>query len=71
MYWGDRKNKELLQLGAFFQFGKKGGKMANIYGYIRVSSRDQNEGRQITGMAQDSQQRTGHNDYLSFKSLLV
>ena len=48
MYWGDRKNKELLQLGAFFQFGKKGGKMANIYGYIRVSSRDQNEGRQIT-----------------------
>ena len=25
----------------------------------------------LTGMAQDSQQRTGHNDYLSFKSLLV
>ncbi len=31
---------------AFFQYGRKRGNMASIYGYIRVSSRDQNEDRQ-------------------------
>ena len=30
----------------FFRYGRKEGTMANIYGYIRVSSRDQNEDRQ-------------------------
>lgn len=33
-------------MGAFFPVRQEGGNMANIYGYIRVSSRDQNEDRQ-------------------------
>lgn len=33
-------------MGAFLPVRQEGGNMANIYGYIRVSSRDQNEDRQ-------------------------
>ncbi len=32
---------------SFSQNGRKGGNMVNVYGYIRVSSQDQNEDRQI------------------------
>lgn len=33
--------------GKFVSYGRKGDTMANVYGYIRVSSREQNEDRQM------------------------
>ncbi len=43
-------------LGAFSN-DRKEGNMANIYGYIRVSSRDQNEDRQVLSFVAENERR--------------
>ena len=45
-YHGNIEKKYCRDPKPFFRYGRKEGTMANIYGYIRVSSRDQNEDRQ-------------------------
>ena len=45
-YHGNVEKKYCQIPELLFRYGREGGTMANIYGYIRVSSRDQNEDRQ-------------------------
>lgn len=50
-YREKQQNERLPEFGnCFSQSGRKGEIMANIYGYIRVSSRDQNEDRQVIAL---------------------